>query len=117
MFEDYLKNIEIQKYRVALTRIRLSSHNLMVERGRWGSPKLDIKWRVCKSCGVVKDEYHCLVECERYRDLQKLYLNKSLLRKPSVFKLINMFRGNERQVLQLSKLCSSVLKRYTKLYM
>ena len=35
--QSYLNNVNIQKYRVAMTRLRLSSHRLHIETGRWSN--------------------------------------------------------------------------------
>lgn len=40
--ECYLKYVNNPKYRIVLSKIRSSSHNLQIERGRYFRPKLDI---------------------------------------------------------------------------
>ena len=47
--------------RIAFTRMRLSSHNLKIETGRWS--RLLREQRLCK-CGLVQDERHVLTECD-----------------------------------------------------
>ena len=44
-----------------MTRLRLSSHKLMIERGRW----LNIlpKDRLCTLCNKLEDEFHVICEC------------------------------------------------------
>ena len=46
--------------RVELSRFRLSSHGLLVEKGRWSRVPRDE--RLCV-CGVVQDERHVIEEC------------------------------------------------------
>ena len=53
---NYLFNIKEKYIRNALTKIRLGSHNLMVERGRWKN--LELIGRQCSNCYLVEDEYH-----------------------------------------------------------
>ena len=54
--ETYLDQIEINKYRVALSKFRLSSHNLEIETGRHGNiPRADRKCTKCNS-DVIEDE-------------------------------------------------------------
>ena len=63
-FAKYLEIINITKYRIALTRLRLSSHRLEVECGRWRKPvSVPFQDRKCKQCNTLEDEYHFLIEC------------------------------------------------------
>ena len=60
-FEPYLKQISNTRYRNALTKLRVSSHSLAIERGRhWGTA---IQERLCTVCNVIEDEKHFLFEC------------------------------------------------------
>ena len=54
-------------YRLAFTRLRLSSHNLRIETGRWA--RLPRERRLCQ-CGCVQVERHVVEQCpltERFR--------------------------------------------------
>ena len=62
--------------RVANTKIRLSSHLFYIERGRWGKNKINAIDRKCQLCNTIEDEFHCLVECPRFKEIRK---NVSLL--------------------------------------
>ena len=53
--EDYV--------RIALARLRLGSHNLMIERGRWEKPKRLFCDRLCEACNEIEDEYHVIFKC------------------------------------------------------
>ena len=60
--------------------IRLSCHNLNIERGRHGKfPRED---RLCMYCNTsdVEDEYHFCLICPNYHSLQSLIYFKILLR-------------------------------------
>ena len=46
--------------RLTVTRFRLSSHNLAIERGRWSRTPCEL--RLCQ-CGGVQDEKHMIQEC------------------------------------------------------
>ena len=46
--------------RLAFTRMRLSSHRLRVETGRWA--RLPREQRLCR-CGEIQDEKHVLQDC------------------------------------------------------
>ena len=56
--EKYLDHILNPKYRVALSKLRASSHNLEIERGRYTRPILSPEKRLCPVCQVVDNEIH-----------------------------------------------------------
>ena len=63
-FEPYLDLVKIRRHRVALSKLRLSDHALMIEVGRHSRPKIDVEQRVCKTCpDKIEDEPHFLVTC------------------------------------------------------
>jgi hypothetical protein len=62
--------------------MRISAHNLNIETGRFYN--LDRHERVCSMCNlnVVEDEYHFILQCEKYIDIH--FTNKVILH--SLFK-------------------------------
>ncbi len=75
--KSYLNDINITKFRVAITRFRTSSHRLAIETGRWTRPnKTPRENRLCTVCMILEDEYHFVLECSLYIDLRKQYINK-----------------------------------------
>ena len=46
--ENYLNNIYVKKYKIALTKFRLSSHDLAIEKGRYTNVERDLKY--CEHC-------------------------------------------------------------------
>ena len=54
----YLKNIHIRTNRIAMSRLRMSSHTLLIERGTW--LKIPPNVRLCDECNVLEDEYHVM---------------------------------------------------------
>ena len=77
--EKYLDFVDIFKYRVALTKFRVSSHKLEIERGRYENILLES--RICKYCEshgdtVIEDEYHFLLFCPLYADIRRQYLSQ-----------------------------------------
>ena len=60
-FESYL-NSDNRIFRIAITKVRLSSHLFFIERERWGRPKINAVNRKCNLCNSIEDEYHCLIE-------------------------------------------------------
>lgn len=54
-----LNNITVKKFRKSLTRLRLSSHRLKIETGRWHKPiSIPVDQRKCENCNELEDEYH-----------------------------------------------------------
>ena len=66
--EPYLSLNFNQKYRIAISRFRLSNHSLMIEKGRHAKPiKIVRNERFCHFCtNVVEDEKHFLISCPLY---------------------------------------------------
>ena len=80
--ECYLKHISKPKFRIALSKLRASSHDLDVERSRYVRPKLDITERLCISCHVIEDGEHFVTDCVNNREMTKSFFEKISLREP-----------------------------------
>lgn len=60
----YLHQHFVPEYhRIAFTRMRVSSHYLRVETGRWSVPPLPISNRVCQCGFLTQDEAHVIQHC------------------------------------------------------
>ena len=48
--------------------------------------------RICTMCNKksIEDEYHFILECDRYSDIRCKYIKKYYYRNPSTFKLIQL---------------------------
>ena len=86
----YLLVIKEKYLRVALTKMRLGSHNLMVERGRWEKPKKDFGNRLCDICNEIEDEFHVIFHCSRFIDLRNQYIDESLVQNPNMYTLVKL---------------------------
>lgn len=96
----YLHKVNIQYNRKAMTQLRLSSHKLMIERGRWHKiPQTD---RLCTECHTLEDEYHVLFICPRYDCIRKQYVKQYYITRPSMHKFIELLNTNN--VSELRKL-------------
>ena len=70
LLEKYLISIQNTSDRIALTRFRLSNHDLMIEKGR--HQNLIIFDRICPFCpGNIENEFHFLIKCPIYENLRK----------------------------------------------
>lgn len=113
-FEDYL-HIYNRTFRIAITKIRLSSHLFFIERGRWNRPKIEANDRKCTVCDIREDEYHCLIECPRFMNERKGCLPVSLRHRPSMYEFINVLKCSDKDTYNtLGLLCFKVMKEYKK---
>ena len=65
-FENYIKSTENIMDRTAITKIRLSNHELMIEKGRHQGQ--EINQRLCPFCkNSVENEQHFLISCQNFR--------------------------------------------------
>ena len=74
--EPYLYLVKESKYRVAISRLRASSHVLEIERGRYTRPKTPITERLCPCCNAVDDEHHFLLNCKIYDQDRDIMFSK-----------------------------------------
>ena len=56
-----------ETYRISFTRLRLTSHNLRSETGRWS--RLPAERRLCP-CGGIQDEEHIIMSCPKTHALR-----------------------------------------------
>ena len=65
--EIYLKEIQNGHIRSAVTKMRLSNHHLMIEKGRHQG--LDLEKRTCIKCNLnqVENEFHAVMICPAYQ--------------------------------------------------
>ena len=65
-YETYLHGVKNRKHRVAMTKLRVSDHNLMIEQGRRMRPPIPREQRLCPICKSLENETHFLLTCTRY---------------------------------------------------
>ena len=111
-FEQYL-NMPNKMFRIAITKVRMSSHIFLIERGRWAN--INREDRKCTECRCIEDEYHVLIECPRYREERKGCLSHALKTRPSMFEFIKYIKCvNEADCNKVGRLCARVQKEYRK---
>ena len=116
VFENYL-NLDNKAFRIAITKVRLSSHLFLIERGRWNKPKINAEDRKCDLCHSIEDEYHCLVECPRFVRERKNCLPENLKNRPSMYEFVNFLKCPYPTVYyKLGLLCFKVMKVYKSHY-
>lgn len=78
--EKYTWVVKNHRHRNALARLRLSAHQLMIEKGRHYRIPLERSERKCPSClNCVEDECHFLVTCPLYNSAREKLLAEVLL--------------------------------------
>jgi len=75
--EHYLLNIKDFRIRKCIAQLRLSSHNLEIERGRFTKPITAEDNRICQHCNLnlVETEYHFLLICPYFDRERAILLN------------------------------------------
>ena len=110
--------MENKLFRIAITKVRLSSHLFNIERGRWAKPKIEANDRKCNLCNVLEDEYHCQIECQRFSIVRRNCLQITLKNKPSMFEFVNLMKClNENMYNKIGLLCFKVMKDYKSEYL
>ena len=111
--ENYLSSGMKSCFIEAMVKIRLSSHRLAVETGRFCIPKKAISDRVCTTCHVTEDEYHCFAICPRYSTLRTNLLPEWVYKKPSMDKLVILLSKNEYSV-NICKFSYHMLRKHAR---
>ena len=75
IFEKYLSTVQNISDRIALTKFRLSNHNLTIEKER--HQNMELQDRSCPFCpGQIENELHFLVRCPTYAHLRENLFNQ-----------------------------------------
>ena len=74
--EPYPSVVKYIKFRVAISKLRTSSHALAIEQGRYANPRTPVHERLCHSCRKIEDEYQNVMECKANCDFREMFLNK-----------------------------------------
>ena len=59
--------------------------------GRWAKlNKIPYENRKCKSCNVLEDEFHFVLECPIYVEFRRRYISKYYWQRPNMLKFIQL---------------------------
>ena len=108
-YEEYIDKIENDTLRKHFSCLRLTSHCLEIEFGRFNG--IDRQNRLCKLCqqNVVESEYHFILCCPRYSEIRSKYLGH--ISWPNVNKFINyMSTKSKKTLINLAKFIKEAFK-------
>ncbi|MEW8548397.1 MAG: hypothetical protein AB2693_33250, partial [Candidatus Thiodiazotropha sp.] len=100
-----------RKLYIKLFKLRTGNHKLPVETGRWDG--IDISERKCSLCPLndTGDEFHYILKCPYFHTERQLYLKPYYIRRPSMFKFVQLLQSKSTSVLtKLSKFIELILK-------
>ena len=105
--ESYLNTISNTKYRVALSKFRLSNHELMIEKGRHTG--VIRTQRYCPICPdqAIEDEIHFLVACPTLNTIRRDALNQFEIKI-----LSHPFLSNKEKFVSIMEHPSASLAKY-----
>ena len=107
IYEKYLDKIINPKYKTALSRFRMSNHNLLIEKGRYVRPRLDRNERKCFNCkDEIEDEYHFIIKCPLYTNERRDLIGLS----ENMYKNFNSLSDEQKFVFILSNENENILE-------
>ena len=95
-----MSNVELQFYlqkgipsifRKCITRIRLSSHDLCIETGRYHGLDRNNRNCIMFDLNVIEDEFHFILQCSRYLDIRKQCIKNIIGLDPQLLNLYNYY--------------------------
>ena len=100
-FQTYLEQINVFKYMQALSKLRMSSHRLAIESGRWARPiSPPMNKLKCENCNVLEDEFHFMIECKIFIELRTKYIPKYYWKRSSMYRCIELLNTTNVQLLR-----------------
>ena len=99
--QPYLEKINVVKFQKAVSRLRVASHRLEIEAGRWARPnRIPINDRICRVCNMLEDEYHFVIECRLYEELRNKHIPKYYWLKPSMLKFVQLMKSDKVKLIR-----------------
>ena len=84
----------------SVCKLRMSSHRLAIESGRWARPvRIPIEERKCVCCDLL-EEFHFVLECKCYTELRNKYIPRYFFRRPSMFKFVELLNTTNTKILR-----------------
>ena len=100
-FQPYLNKINMKKFCQSLTKLRVSSHRLAVETGRWNKPvQIPFNDRKCRICSVLDDEFHFVLECKQFEELRKKYIPRYYRIRPNMVRFVELINNTTENTIR-----------------
>ena len=98
----YLIILNNRKYRNSVTKLRLSSHQLLIETGRHRG--IERQNRKCSLCtkNDIEDEFHFVLICPFYQQLRTQYISRYYYSHPSMLKFVQLLNSSGNTLKRLS---------------
>ncbi len=93
--------VEKPAMRKCITRIRLGTHGLRIETGRYGRNRVERNQRLCPLCntGDIEDAYHFVLTCPALNNIRRSFISLHYRQRPSVFKFISLLSSDHRKTI------------------
>ena len=82
-----------------ISKLRLSSHQLLIETGRHKNVERKNRKRTLCNLNEIEDEFHFILVCPFYKEIREMYLKKYYCKKPSMYKLIELLNSSSVKIL------------------
>ena len=91
------------KFRISLSKLKCSVHNLNVEVGRHNG--IAYEQRLCILCDKmeIEDEFHFVMSCPVYQQLRNVFLPNIDIESTTINSFYSLFNSSEQEVLRLAK--------------
>ena len=105
-YANYLDHVRNKSLRHEITKIRVSSHTLRIQTGRYGRNRLERNERLCIYCDsrLIDDEYHFICECPTLDYIRAKYIKDYYPTRPNAHKLCQLLSTqNKVDIINLGK--------------
>ena len=112
--EKYLSSMTQTNSRKYFTRLRISAHDLTIERGRYQKPKIPLDLRLCEKCKTLEDEAHFVMSCTANRNYRQARQN-CMKELSEIHPSITDMSDNEKFILIMTaedKITSKIVERF-----
>ena len=87
-------------FRFELTGLRVSSHRIAAETGRWHKPQpIPLNERKCILCNTLEDEFHFVIECPLYKIARSKYIKPYFWKKTNVLKFVELLNNENKNTI------------------
>jgi len=99
--QSYLKVLTISKFRYSIAQLRVSSHRLQVEEGRWKKPNpTPFNERKCISCNKLEHEYYFVLECNFNDELRNQHIPHYYRNRPTIQTFVQLLNSENESLIK-----------------